>query len=71
MPLLMSGGQNLLDEGGRGWDVQAPSVLHHVVDDRPRRPAGACAHVVLDGDEGQISELGLAETRNEIEKGGR
>ena len=71
MPVLMDGCHDLLHEGRRRWNVEAPAELHHVVDDRPRRPAGACAHVIVDGDEGRIGELGLAETHDEVKTGGR
>ena len=66
MSILMDSGHDLLNEGGRRGNVQAASELHHVVDDRPRCPAGARAHFVLDSDEGRVGELCLSETCDEV-----
>ena len=71
MSILMDSGHDLLNEGGRQWNVQAPGELHHVVDDHPRCPAGARAHFVLDSDEGRVGELCLAETCDKVEARGR
>ena len=71
MAVLVDGCHDLLHEGRRRWNVEAPAELHHVVDDCPRCFSRARAYFILESDECRVEELCLAETRDKVEVGSR
>uniref|UniRef100_A0A0A8ZTW4 Uncharacterized protein n=1 Tax=Arundo donax TaxID=35708 RepID=A0A0A8ZTW4_ARUDO len=71
MAVVVDRGQDLPQQRRRRGNVQAAVEGDHAVHQRPRSGAGASPDLIVDGDQGRISGLGVAEALDEVKAGRR
>jgi hypothetical protein len=69
VPIRVDGDHDFLQKRRGRWNVEAPIIGDHVVEDHPWSGARAGADVVVDGDQGRVCGLGVTEAVDEVEAG--
>jgi hypothetical protein len=71
MSIFVDNCHNSLQKGRGRWDVQTPIIEDHVVSHCPWSSACAYVDFIVDGSQGGVTGLGMAEPADEVERGAK